>query len=60
VFKFIKYNNDQVKVNINTEHIYKTYIELFHKYNKSNGIEYLYRKCYDTRKRVPLGRRVYA
>jgi len=26
-------------------------------WNKANGIEYLYRECYDTRKRVSLGRR---
>ena len=67
MFNFIKYNNDQIKVYINTEHTYKTYLDLFHKYNKSfrykmiwnkaNGIEYLYRECYDTKKRVSLGRR---
>jgi hypothetical protein len=26
-------------------------------WNKANGIEYLYRECYDTKKRVSLGRR---
>ena len=67
VFKFTEYTSEQRKTYINTEHSYKTYLELFHRYNKSfrykmiwnkaNGHEYLYRECYDTKKRVSLGRR---
>ena len=67
MFIFIEYNNDQRKAYSNTELVYKTYLELFHKYNKSyrykmgwnksNGNEYLYKECYDTGKRDYLGRR---
>ena len=67
MYKFIKYKNDQAKAYINSEHIYQTYLELFHEYNKSfrykmgwnksNGKEYLYKECYDTKKRISLGRR---
>ncbi len=67
MFKFIEYNNDQRKAYSNTELTYTTYLELFHKYNKSfrykmgyntaDNKEYLYRECYDTKKRISLGRR---
>jgi hypothetical protein len=67
MFKFIEYNNEQRKTYVNTEHTYMTYLELFHKYNKSyrykmgwnkaDAKEYLYRECYDTHKRISLGRR---
>ena len=65
MFKFIEYSNEQRKAYINTEHTYTTYLELFHEYNKSyrykmgwnksGGKEYLYKECYDTRKRASLG-----
>ena len=67
MFKFVEYSNEQRKVYVNTEHTYQTYLELFHKYNKSfrykmgwnkaDAKEYLYRECYDTKKRISLGRR---
>ena len=67
MFKFIQYNNDQRKAYSNAELTYRTYLELFHRYNKSfrykmgwntaNNKEYLYRECYDTKKRISLGRR---
>ena len=60
MFKFIEYNNEQRKTYSNTELVYKIYLELFHRYNKSyrykmgwnksNGNEYLYKECYDTRR----------
>lgn len=67
MFKFIQYNNEQRKTYINTQHIYKIYLDLFHRYNKSfrykmtwnkaGNKEYLYKYCYDTKKSVSLGRR---
>ena len=67
MFKFIEYNNEQRKAYVNAEHIYKTYLDLFHRYNKSfrykmiwnksGNKEYLYKYCYDTKKSESLGRR---
>ncbi|MEA3330469.1 MAG: GSU2403 family nucleotidyltransferase fold protein [Campylobacterota bacterium] len=67
MFRFIEYNNEQRKAYVNAEQIYKTYLDLFHKYNKSfrykmiwnksGDKEYLYKYCYDTKKSESLGRR---
>lgn len=67
MFKFHEYSNEQRKSYVNAEHTYKTYLELFHKYNKSyrykmgwnksGKYEYLYKECYDTNKRESLGKR---
>jgi len=36
MYEFIEYGNEQRKAYVNTEHTYITYLELLHKYNKSD------------------------
>ena len=67
MFNFIEYNNDQRKAYVNIEHIYSTYLELFHRYNKSyrykmvwnkSGVSsYLQKRCYDTGGCTSLGKK---
>lgn len=66
-FFFVEYSDDQRKTYINSEIQYKSYLEKqirFNKsfrfrmgWNKSQGKEYLFKECLDTRKRVSLGRK---
>lgn len=66
-FYFVEYSDDQRKTYINSEMQYKSYLEKqvrFNKsfrfrmgWNKSQGKEYLFKECLDTKKRVSLGRK---
>lgn len=64
-FEFIPYSDEQRKTYINTELIYKSYISKKKRYDKSfryrmgwqkvKDKEYLFRECFDTKKRKSLG-----
>ncbi|WP_434638164.1 nucleotidyltransferase domain-containing protein [Sulfurimonas sp. NW7] len=66
-FYFVDYSDDQRKTYINSEMQYKSYLEKQIRYNKSfrfrmgwnksQGKEYLFKECLDTKKRVSLGRK---
>lgn len=64
-FEFIEYSDDQRKTYINSEMQYKSYLQKKTRYdksfrfrmgwNKSQGKEYLFKECLDTKKRVSFG-----
>ncbi|MEA1891310.1 MAG: hypothetical protein U9N33_01200, partial [Campylobacterota bacterium] len=66
-FYFIEYSDDQRKTYINSEMQYKSFLQKQIRYNKSfrfrmgwnksQGKEYLFKECLDTKKRVSLGRK---
>lgn len=66
-FEFIEYSDDQRKTYINSEMQYKSFLQKQVRYNKSfrfrmgwnksQGKEYLFKECLDTKKRVSLGRK---
>lgn len=66
-FEFVEYSDDQRKTYVNSEMQYTSYLQKQTRYNKSfrfrmgwnkvKGIEYLFKECLDTKKRMSLGKK---